>query len=519
MVELGCRAKGLEPDSPLEGEEWVSGPAISLRGLRLFAETLDAVAAVGAPRVEPSEVELLPNGRTSVRMAPRGPYDRALFAGWQCQAWLSERTFPARVVESQASFYRKREPDGTVTVVLGAGNVASISVLDVLHHSFGRGAVCLLKMSPVNAYLGPLFELAFEPLVTRGYLAFAYGGAEVGAYLCDHDLVDSVHITGSAETHDTIVWGPPGPEREQRKRESRPKITKPVTSELGNVSPVLVMPDRYSGRELEVMARHIAGMVVNNASFNCNAAKMIVTPRGWAQRSELLERLRKTLAACPSRLAYYPGAHERHRALLTAAEGATVDRLGDDSGGKLPWTVVSDLDPASDSALFRVEPFCSIVSEVQVGQADPLEFLAAATRFANQRLWGTLNAMLFVSGRLERDERIARAVDDAIVELRYGTVTVNLWPAAAYGLVNPPWGGHPSSTLADVQSGIGWGHDALLLENVEKVVLRGPLVGFPEPLWFPNHRHAADLGRALARIEAEPRPAKVLSAAWAAIRK
>ena len=49
-----------------------------------------------------------------------------------------------------------------------------------------------------------------------------YGGAQEGAYLARHRDVDEVHLTGSDETFDQIVWGPPGPEREaERRRDSR----------------------------------------------------------------------------------------------------------------------------------------------------------------------------------------------------------------------------------------------------------------------------------------------------------
>ena len=73
-----------------------------------------------------------------------------------------------------------------------------------------------------------------------GYLAVCYGGADVGAYLVEHPLIDEIHITGSDKTHDMMVWGPPGPEREERKRKKEPKLKKEITSELGNVSPVIV---------------------------------------------------------------------------------------------------------------------------------------------------------------------------------------------------------------------------------------------------------------------------------------
>jgi len=64
------------------------------------------------------------------------------------------------------------------------------------------------------------------------------------------------------------------------------------------------------------------------------------------------------------------------------------------------------------------------------------------------------------------------------------------------------WGGHPSSTLEDIQSGIGWVHNTYMLEGMEKTVVRAPLVIKPKPAWFASHRSAHRLGPKLVAIEA-----------------
>ncbi|HEY5374844.1 MAG TPA: aldehyde dehydrogenase family protein [Polyangiaceae bacterium] len=502
IVQGACQAKGVELGTPLEGEEWLAGLVPIQRNLKQLAESLDQVRRFGAPSVDPSRLEALPNGGLAVRVTPHERYDSLLYAPFRAQTWLEPGVEADRLGDAQAGFYTRRDPDGRVALVLGAGNVASIPALDVIYKSFVEGAVCLLKMSPVNAYLGPHFELALAPLISRGFLRIVYGGAQVGAYLVAHRAVDELHITGSAETHDRIVWGEPGPERDARKKSGTPLFSKPVTSELGNVSPVLVVPGNYSDAELLTMARGIAGMVVQNASFNCNAAKMLVTPQGFGQRSALLERLQVELSRIAPRRAYYPGAAERYASLTRDAEHVT--RIGDARADQLPWTLITDLDPQSNAQQFTVEPFCSILSEVSVGSADPVEFMASATEFANERLWGTLNAMLYVSPSTERDATLSAALDRAIARLRYGTVAVNQWPASAYALATSPWGGHPSATLADVQSGLGWVHNSLMLERIEKTVQRGPLRAFPAPAYFPGHRSLHLLGRALCDFEASP---------------
>lgn len=516
QVTLGSRAKGIDPGDPLAGEEWFSGPAIALRAIRLFATSLDEVERYGAPRIVPGRVEPLSGGRTSVKLLPHDAQDRALYLGWSCEAWLASEISPERIGESQAEFYRRHDPEGTVTLVLGAGNVGSISVLDVLHHSFVRGAVCLLKMSPVNAYLGPLFERAFAPLVERGFLAFAYGGADVGAHLVQHPGVDAVHVTGSVQTHDRIVWGPAGPERDARLREGRPVLDKAITSELGNIGPVMVVPARYSERELDAIAKSTVGMLVHNAGYNCNAARLLVTARDWPQREALLERVALLFRRIPPRVPFYPGARERYREIVAGAD--RVQQLGDASETELPWALVSDLDPEGGSPLFQKEAFLGLLAETALPTKDPVEFLDQASRFVNRRVWGTLNALFFVNQQTERDPALEGALSRAVSALRYGTVSINLWPAVGYGLGLPAWGGYPDGTLEHPGSGLGWGHNAILLEGVQKVVLRGPLLATPEPFWYPGRQHLAELGRALTRVEAFPSALGVARAAWLFVR-
>jgi len=518
LVAAACAAKGVSVGSPLEGEEWVAGPVPIIRNLKQLAESLDQVRRAGAPRIDAGRVSFTSHGRAAIEMTPHEWYDGMLYAPFRAKTWLSPDADVTQMGEVQAHFYKRSDPEGRVALVLGAGNVASIPVLDVIYKSFVEGSVCLLKMSPVNAYLGPLFELAMAPLISRGFLRIVYGGPEVGALLVAHAAIDELHVTGSLETHDRIVWGPAGAERDARKKQGTPLFDKPVTSELGNISPVLLVPGKYSDRELDTMARGLAGMVVQNASFNCNAAKMLITPNGFRQREPLLARLEVELAKIPPRNAYYPGAEARYASLTKGAEHVT--RIGDAGAGQLPWTLITELDPRSSAPQFSVEPFCSILSEVSVGSDDPIEFLASATEFANERLWGTLNAMLYVTPHTERDGALSRALENALAELRYGTVAINHWPAAGYALATAPWGGHPSATLADVQSGSGWVHNSLLLDAnvIEKTVQRGPLRAFPAPPYFPGHRSLHLLGRALADFEAEPSATGLASVGYFAVR-
>jgi hypothetical protein len=181
-----------------------------------------------------------------------------------------------------------------------------------------------------------------------------------------------------------------------------------------------------------------------------------------------------------------------------------VKKIGTAGADDLPWAFITGVDSKAPDPLFRIEPFCSILSQTDLDESDPAAFLEAATRFCNEHVWGTLNATLIIDPRTEADPAVAKALEKAILDLRYGTVAINVWPGIVFSTMSPPWGGHPSSTLADVQSGVGWAHNTFMLEGIEKSVFRAPLVISPKPPWFYDNKMMNVLGRRLASFEAAP---------------
>jgi aldehyde dehydrogenase (NAD(P)+) len=502
-VKAACRAKGIPYGAPVAGEEWLAGPMVTVRNVRLLAESLEAIHRDGRPRFGRG-ARTRDDGRVEVDVFPDGPFDSVTQAGFTCKLLMQSGVTQADARARQASFYQKANPEGGVALILGAGNVSSIPPMDALYKMLVDGETCVVKMNPVNEWVGPVLEKAFAPLIARDFLRIVYGGGDAGAYLCEHPDVTSIHITGSDKTHDLIVWGPPGPERERRMRENDPLLKKTITSELGNVSPVCLVPGPYSDDELWFQARNVATMVVNNGSFNCNAGKMLVMGKGWAQKDQFMGMLGKALAQVPPRRAYYPGAHDRYGSLLGARE-RRVERFGQAGADSLSWAVVRDLDAADRTEpLFTTEPFCGILSQTEIASSDPAEFLAEATRFCNDTLWGTLNASIIVHPRVEADPVVARVLDRAIVDLRYGTVVINHWAGLGYAFVTPPWGGHPSATLKDIQSGLGWVHNTFMLEGIDKSVIRGPLRMGMKPAWFFDNKKTHVIGEKLLHFEAAP---------------
>ncbi|HXN00741.1 MAG TPA: aldehyde dehydrogenase, partial [Candidatus Dormibacteraeota bacterium] len=493
-----------------EGEEWIAHPFITLLHLRLWVAALRSIGQSGTTPI--GRVRRTIDDRPLVTLFPSNLLDATLFPRVHAEVHLQA----GASADERARFYRQPDHEGRVVLVLGGGNVNSIPPLDVATKMINEGKVCLLKMNPVNAYLGPLIEEAFAEAIRQKFLAVVYGGAEEGAYLANHPRIDEVLITGSDRTHDLLVWGPPGPEREARQAANRPLLNKPITSELGNISPVIVVPGPYSDRQLAWQAQNIGGGVTNNASFNCNANKMLITARGWDGGRRLLDALERVFERTPVRAAYYPGAQERYRRLTAGRRDLRT--IGAARDGALPWTLLTDLDSADpNEEAFRMEPFCSILSETAVENAGTLEFLDRAVHFANERLWGTLSATIVIHPSTLREPGVAEALERAIVQLQYGTVGINIWGAYGFAL-GTPWGGHPTSTATDIQSGHGFVHNVAMLEGVEKTVVRHPLTVFPKPAHFPSHRTADRVGRRLVAREETGGALELLQVVAAAVR-
>jgi aldehyde dehydrogenase (NAD(P)+) len=100
-------------------------------------------------------------------------------------------------------------------------------------------------------------------------------------------------------------------------------------------------------------------------------------------------------------------------------------------------------------------------------------------------------------------------VERTISELNYGSVCINQWPGLVYGLMTPPWGAAPGSTLSNIQSGIGSVHNLYFLDKFEKTVFRGPLCNFPKPIWFPSHKRAEKIAWKLLRFYGRPAAARL----------
>ncbi|WP_028660838.1 aldehyde dehydrogenase family protein [Nocardioides insulae] len=510
-VEEACRIKQLPADSPLVGEEWISGPWAVLTFVPALAETLRRLDA-GKDVLSGFHTRTVGEDQVAVDVLPHNLYDRLLLNGYTATVWM-ERGVTEADVRREAGL-TQRDPAATrgSTLVLGAGNIFSIAPLDVLYMLYAENRVAVLKLNPIAEALEPVLRAIFAPFLELGVVEIITGGVEIGARLAHHPGISAVHMTGSERTHDAIVWGP-GAEGEERKQAGTPLLDKPISSELGGVAPVIIVPGKWSEADLEHQAQHVATMRLHNSGFNCIAGQVVVLSSEWEQKDDFLAALRRALSAAPHRPPWYPGCADR----VSAARG--LHPSSEAVGGTPERTLIPGLDltDATESA-FQEEYFGPVLGVAELpGHGE--HFLRSAVDAANERLHGTLGANVILDPATMK--YLGTALEEQIARLRYGTIGVNAWTGLGYLTAHATWGAFPGHPLDDIQSGRGVVHNALLLARTERTVVRGPfrtsprsvmhgeLTISPKPPWFVNNRTAAGTGRLLSEFAASPSVAKL----------
>lgn len=489
--------KGLDAGSPLVGEEWTSGPYAVLTSLTELVQSISKLAS-GISPIAGLRFGTAPGNRVTIPVAPHSPFEALLLHGFSTEVWLQPGITPAQAVAEAGLGELTPTVSGGVGLVLGAGNITSIPPLDVLYELVAHNRSVLLKLNPIMAGMLDVYNEAFAPLIEFGALYIMQGGGSEGSYLAHHPDIDHVHITGSAATHDVIVWGP-GDEGAERKRAGTPLLQKPITSELGGVSPIIVVPGRWTKRDLVYQAEHVATMRLHNGGYNCIAGQIVVLSSDWAQKDEFLDEVRAAMERAPQRKAWYPGSADRVSNATSAYPGA--QNLG---GERLLIDVKADDDARYIETTECFSPVLGVIEVAGTGQA----FLDEAVETVNRDFLGTLGANVLIDSVDKR--RLGEGFREAIAALEYGSIAINSWTGVAFLMANGSWGAFPGHTLENVQSGIGVVHNALLIDKTERTVLTGPFrpfprsivhgefALFPKPPWFVTARSARATGRLLA---------------------
>ncbi|MDQ2093660.1 aldehyde dehydrogenase family protein [Rhodalgimonas zhirmunskyi] len=508
-AETAARHKLIPAGSPLVGEEWISGPYALMSACNGLIETLSNLD--GKTFLTSLQKRTTATGQLAVKVLPHTIWERLLLSGIKAEVWMEPGVSAATLPSHTATAYDTppAQRRGKLALVLGAGNINAISPLDVFQKLFSEHQVVVLKMNPVNDYLTEYLEAALRPLIARNALRIVTGGADVGAYLCHHPQVEEIHITGAAASHDVIVWGP-GAEGAANKAAGTPKLTKPITSELGAVCPTIVVPGPWSAADLRFQAEHLATQKLHNSGFNCIACQMLILPQAWEGKDKLLANLNDVMASHAQRQPWYPGARDRMAEFARRGDNVTtLDR------GAAPACAVVPVDDTSDDWFRENEIFAPVLSTHEIAETDPESYLRAAIRYANDELHGTLGGNILIHPATMKQIGRKR-FEEIIAEFHYGTVAINAWTGLGFLLTACPWGAYPGHTLADVGSGIGFAHNTFMFDKAQRVVVQAPWQPFPRnilsggrsllprPPWFITNRRQDRIGKLLTRFQYKP---------------
>ncbi|MGC6510737.1 MAG: aldehyde dehydrogenase family protein [Myxococcota bacterium] len=366
-------------------------------------------------------------------------------------------------------------------LVLGAGNQPFLSFADMMHQLFVQRHCCILKHHPLRSYCDSYFAHLFQDLIRDGFVECVEANLEHTEIIINHSSITHVHMTGGTSTHDAIVWGENPNQQEANKLSHTPILKKPMTSELGCVTPWLICSGaRWSEKELWHHAGQLAIAFTHNDSFNCLAAKVVVIDEDWPQADDFINKLRTILQQVERPASYYPGAQSRYDEFLRAYPTDSVEIIQSTETPKsidvpsLPWTLLH-LDSTSSDYALQNEAFAPVLAIYKLHtDNNPEQYLQQATRLANRQIWGSLSCTVLAHPTIRKTN--SQAFDQCIHQLRYGTIGVNLWTAQCYAITRTAWGAYPGNRLDNVGSGIGFVNNPFQLERIEKSVVYAPFV-------------------------------------------
>ncbi len=463
--------------TPAEGEEWLGGPFASVLATQYYIKSLTNDDDLTEKKYNSEE--------NSYKVFPNNFIERITFPFIDAKV-IFNKSMSFDDINKYRGFSKRYDIDPSITLVLGAGNFSSIPYLDVLYHLITRKSVILLKLNPVNEYLKPVFEKVFQNFIERGYIIVTTGNIDESKYMATHQGINYIHLTGSDKTFEDIVYGRELTDKE-RKSKSLSKINnKPITSELGNVTPIIIHPGKWSTSDIKYQARKIVTAKLNNNGFNCIAAQIVVLPDGWGQTETLIKFVKHYMSKAKERKAYYPESIER------------LEKLEKDKGYERV-NALSCVTPHLTREIkayskFEIdEVWSSTIYFKKIQYTSVEDFANKAIDYCNDELWGNLGVSVIIK---DHDRKFNKHITNLYVDnLNYGTVAINEWAAIGYIIPQLPWGGFPGNRDNDIQSGQSVVHNSMLFESPLKGVVNTKfrISRIIDPPWFVTNKKARRL--------------------------
>ena len=463
--------------TPAEGEEWLGGPFASVLATQYYIKSLTNDDDLDEGNFNNSE--------NSYKVFPNNFIERITFPFINAKVYFN-KSMSFEDINKFRGFSKRYDIEPSITLVLGAGNFSSIPYLDVLYHLITRRSVILLKLNPVNDYLKPVFEKVFKNFIERGYIIVTNGNINESKYMTTHPGINHIHLTGSDKTYEDIVYG-----REltgnERSIKTVSKINpKPITSELGNVTPIIIHPGKWSTSDIKYQARKIVTGKLNNNGFNCIAAQVVVLPDGWGHTETLIKYVKYYMNKAKDRKAYYPDSIER---LTKLEKDKSYERVNSLSCTTPHLT--REIKAYNKYELDEV--WSSTIYFRKIAYSNAEDYVKKSIDYCNNELWGNLGVSVIIKNH---NNKFNKHITNSYIEnLKYGTIAINEWAAIGYIIPQLPWGGFPGNKDNDIQSGQSVVHNSMLFESPLKGIVETKfrISRLIDPPWFITNRKSRRL--------------------------
>ena len=456
-----------------EGEEWLGGPFASVFALQYYIETLKDIN-------KPLDKKKFNKTNNSYKVFPNKNIEKLFFPFISADLRFN-KSLKYDEIEKYRGFSMRYKHDPSVSLILGAGNVSCIPLLDAIYHMVTKRSTILLKLNPVNDYLLPVYEKIFQNFINKGYMVVTKGDVEVSKYMCSHKGIDHIHLTGSDETYENIVYGRNLTEEEKKLSTLPKKNSVSITSELGNVTPFIIHPGNWTNSQIKFQARKIVTAKLNNGGFNCISAQVVILPENWKHTDKLIMYIKQYMKNIDDRFSYYPNS----LSLLNKLEkDGNYTRENSDTCATPHLT----REIKAYSKYETSEVWGTSIYFKKIISSDNKDYMQKVVDYCNETLWGNLGAtVLFKKYKSKKNKEY---INFYINNLRYGTVAINEWSAIGFIIPTLPWGGYPGNKDNDIQSGQDFVHNSLFFESPQNGIVYSKfrMSNIIDPLWFVTNK-------------------------------
>ena len=266
----------------------------------------------------------------------------------------------AEIIQGDHKATEARAAEGTVSLVLGAGNQSFLALIDVLQRALINKECVMLKHHPLRPWLVKPYAAILEPLIELDVVAQTLDeGVDAAAALVAHRLIGHVHLTGGEATRDAV----------RRTLDAAGKTDVAISSELGCVTPWLVAGGAWTAKELTRAARNVVAAKKANGGSNCLSPQVLVVSKEWPQREAFLGGFQAALET-PNRVTYL---EETMRAIEAGELTLSSRSLAQERGQKALEKRVAGL-----TSLLVASTLLNIAMPMVVGPLRKLTFVAAA---------------------------------------------------------------------------------------------------------------------------------------------